>query len=91
MVDGGRVLVLDLQAHTEHWTKERLGDHWLGFGTEAVAEMMGRVGLVDLVVRPATDDTGDDPFGVLTAVGTKPTSPSPSGRDPVRAKGHLQR
>jgi ArsR family transcriptional regulator len=69
--DGGRVLVLDLQAHGEHWTKERLDDHWLGFSTEAVTEMMGQVGLVDLVVRPATDDIGDDPFGVLTAVGTK--------------------
>ena len=91
VVDGGRVLVLDLQAHAEDWTKERLGDRWLGFGTEAITEMMGQAGLVDLVVRPATDDTGDDPFGVLTAVGTKPTSPSPSGRDPLRAKGHLQR
>jgi len=73
VVDGGRVLVLDLQAHAEDWTKERLGDRWLGFGTEAITEMMGQAGLVDLVVRPATDDTGDDPFGVLTAVGTKPT------------------
>ena len=79
VVDGGRVLVLDLQAHAEHWTKERLGDHWLGFDTEAVTEMMGQVGLVDLIVRPATDHTGDDPFGVLTAVGTK-----------RGAKGHAQ-
>ena len=71
VVDGGRVLVLDLQAHAEDWTKARLGDHWLGFEIEAVTDMMGQVGLVDLVVRPATDDTGDDPFGVLSAVGTK--------------------
>ena len=41
--------------------------------TEAVTELMRQAGLVDLVVRPGTDDTGDDPFGVLTAVGTKPT------------------
>ena len=73
MVDGGRVLVLDLQAPAEDWTKERLGDRWLGFGTEAITEMMGQAGLVDLVVRPATDDTGDDAFGGRTAVGTKPT------------------
>ena len=70
--DGGRVLLLDLRAHTEAWTKARLGDRWLGFSPEAVTEMMGQAGLVDLVVRPATDDTGDDPFGVLTAVGVKP-------------------
>lgn len=69
---GGRVLVLDLQAHTEAWTKERLGDRWLGFDLEAVTEMMGQAGLVDLVVRPASGDTGDHPFGVLVAVGTKP-------------------
>ena len=73
VVDGGRVLVLDLQAHAEEWTKERLGDRWLGFSTEAVIEMMEQAGLVDLVVRSGADDTGDDPFGVLTAVGTKPT------------------
>ena len=29
-------------------------------------------GLVDLAVQPATDDAGNDPFGVLSAVGTKP-------------------
>ena len=68
---GGRVLVLDLRAHTEEWTRERLGDRWLGFSPEAVTEMMGQAGLVDLVVRPGTDDTGQDPFGVLIAVGTK--------------------
>ena len=71
VADGGRVLVLDLRAHTEEWTRGRLGDRWLGFSTEAVTEMMGQAGLVDLVVRPATDDTGNDPFDVLTAVGTK--------------------
>ena len=82
VADGGRVLVLDLRAHTEEWTRERLGDRWLGFSTEAVTELMQQAGLVDLVVRPGTDDTGDDPFGVLTAVGTKPLG---GGR--VRATG----
>ena len=69
---GGRVLILDLQAHTREWTKERLGDRWLGFSTGALTEMMTRAGLVDIVVRSATDDADDDPFVVLTAVGTKP-------------------
>ena len=72
VVEGGRVLVLDLRAHTEGWTRARLGDRWLGFSTGTVTEMMGQAGLVDLVVRPAIDDAGDDPIGVLTAVGTKP-------------------
>ena len=69
---GGRVLILDLQAHTREWTKERLGDRWLGFSTGALTEMMTRAGLVDIVVRSATDDADDDPFVVLTAGGTKP-------------------
>ena len=72
---GGRVLVLDLRAHTEEWTKDRLGDRWLGFTAEALSTMMEQAGLTDVVVLPATEDTMDDPFGVLTAVGTK------SGRD----------
>lgn len=70
--DGGRVLVLDLRAHAEAWTKSRLGDRWLGFSPEAVADMLGQAGLVDLVVRSATDETDDGPFGVLSAIGLKP-------------------
>ena len=70
VVDRGRVLVLDLHAHDEHWTRERLGDQWLGFSTERLTTLMADAGLVDLCVRPASD-AGDDPFAVLTAVGTK--------------------
>lgn len=67
----GRVLVLDLREHAEGWTRERLGDRWLGFAEETLREMMIAAGLRDVVVRPATDDTPDDPFVVLAAVGTR--------------------
>ena len=88
VADGGRVLILDLRAHAEEWTRGRLGDRWLGFSVEVVTEMMGQAGLVDLVVRPATDDTLDDPFAVLTAVGTKPNAAGLSRRS---ARRHEQR
>ncbi len=69
----GRVLVLDLVAHTEEWTRERLGDRWLGFDADALTEMMTDAGLVDLQVGPS-DDPGAGPFGVLVAIGTRPAT-----------------
>ena len=69
--ENGRVLVLDLLAHEAAWTRDRLGDRWLGFSARTLAELMADAGLVDLRLRSATDDQEDDPFAVLTAVGTK--------------------
>ncbi len=69
----GRVLVLDLMAHAEEWTKERLGDRWLGFDADALREMMTDAGLVEVQVAP-TDDAGAGSFGVLTAIGTRPAT-----------------
>ncbi|MDE0828004.1 MAG: metalloregulator ArsR/SmtB family transcription factor [Vicinamibacterales bacterium] len=69
----GRVLVLDLAAHTEEWTRERLGDRWLGFEAAELTEMMTDVGLVDLQVGPSAD-AAETPFEVLAAVGTKPAT-----------------
>ncbi len=66
----GRVLVFDLVAHSEEWTRGRLGDRWLGFEAAALTEMMTHAGLVDVQVGPA-DDAGESPFGVLMAIGTK--------------------
>ena len=69
----GRVLVLDLLAHREEWTRERLGDRWLGFEPDALTRMMSDAGLVDVQVGP-DDDAAVSPFGVLTAIGTKPAT-----------------
>ena len=71
VVNHGRVLVLDLQAHEATWTQDRLGDRWLGFSARTLAEWMADAGLGDLSIRSATDEQGDDPFAVVTAVGTK--------------------
>lgn len=69
----GRVLVLDLLAHREEWTRERLGDRWLGFEPDALTRMMGDAGLVDLQVG-SHDDATLSPFSVVTAIGTKPAT-----------------
>jgi ArsR family transcriptional regulator len=37
---GGRVLVLDLRRHDEHWVRDRLGDAWLGFDDAELARLM---------------------------------------------------
>jgi len=68
---GGRVLVLDLDEHDQEWTRERLGDRWLGFSRPALCDMMRVAGLVGITVRPASEPGDDDPFVVVTAVGTK--------------------
>lgn len=41
---GGRFVVLDLQAHDHEWTRSKLGDHWLGFTPQRVAEMLRAMG-----------------------------------------------
>lgn len=71
LVDGGRVLVLDLAAHEQEWVRDRLGDRWTGFDPAALDAMMRDVGLQDVTVQPVLPG---DPFAVLTAIGTKQTS-----------------
>ena len=69
--DNGRVLVLDLEPHEAAWTRDQLGDRWLGFSSQKLAELMVEAGLRDILVRSVTDRHEDDPFAVVAAVGTK--------------------
>lgn len=71
LVDGGRVLVLDLATHEQEWVRDRLGDRWTGFDPAALDAMMRDAGLRDVTVQPVLPG---DPFAVLTAIGTKQTS-----------------
>ena len=68
VVEGGRVLVLDLAGHEYQWVRERLGDRWTGFEPAALEDMMHEAGLADVKVRQGL--TGN-PFAVIIAVGTK--------------------
>jgi ArsR family transcriptional regulator len=67
---GGRVLVLDLRAHDQVWVKEKLGDRWLGFADDQLAELLKGAGFTSVTVRTGASRQGD-PFTVLIAAGTK--------------------
>jgi ubiquinone/menaquinone biosynthesis C-methylase UbiE/DNA-binding HxlR family transcriptional regulator len=41
----GRYLLLDLVAHDQEWTRDKLGDHWLGFRESALRDWLLRAGL----------------------------------------------
>jgi ArsR family transcriptional regulator len=77
VVPGGRVLVLDLREHDEHWVKDRLGDRWLGFSDDGLGRMLRSAGLSDVRVNVGARRTGD-PFTVIVASGVKPGEPSKS-------------
>jgi ArsR family transcriptional regulator len=68
---GGRVLVLDLRRHEEHWVRDRLGDTWLGFEDAELAGLLRQSGLSDVKVDVGARNARD-PFTVLIASGVKP-------------------
>jgi ArsR family transcriptional regulator len=70
---GGRVLVLDLRRHDEHWVTERLGDKWLGFDDAGLARLLEDAGLTDIKVTIGARRRRD-PFTVLIASGVKPAT-----------------
>jgi SAM-dependent methyltransferase len=71
LVDGGRVLILDLREHTQTWVRERLGDRSLGFSDERLSALLTQAGLSDVKVTVGARKAGD-PFTVLIASGRKP-------------------
>lgn len=69
----GRVLILDLAKHDQAWVSDRLGDRWLGFAHSRLDALMSDAGLADIRVQVGLDE---QPFGVVVAVGTKPSTPT---------------
>lgn len=67
---GGRVLVLDLAEHDQHWVRSKLGDRWLGFSEDRLRELLRDAGFQHITVRAGARRTGD-PFTVLVAAGTR--------------------
>jgi len=72
---GGRVLVLDLRRHEEHWVRDRLGDTWLGFEDAELARLLKEAGLSSVKVSVGARRQRD-PFTVLIASGVKAASNS---------------
>jgi len=72
---GGRVLLLELRSHQEHWVRERLGDTWLGFADDELKSLMQDAGLTDIKVTVGAR-RARDPFTVLIASGVKAAASS---------------
>jgi len=73
---GGRVVLLELRRHDEHWVKERLGDKWLGFEDDELKGLLEAAGLSGVKVSVGAR-RARDPFTVLIASGVKaPVAPS---------------
>ena len=84
VVDGGRVLVLDLREHEERWVRDRLGDRWTGFKDDELKKLLEQAGLEQVRVNVGARSIGD-PFTVLIASGVKPAKPAASVK---RSKDH---
>jgi ArsR family transcriptional regulator len=68
---GGRLLIMDLNAHAETWVKARFGDRHLGFTPAALEGMVRGAGLADVRITTGARRAAN-PFAVLIASGTKP-------------------
>jgi len=69
LAPGGRVVVIDLLAHPEHWVRERLGHLQLGFTEAELRTLLEQAGFVDVDVRRAARDRKPPHFVSLLAVG----------------------
>jgi SAM-dependent methyltransferase len=74
VVPGGRVLVLDLRRHDQEWVQSRLGDLWLGFTDDELADLLTGAGFEKVDVRVGSRRAGG-PFVVLIASAVKPGVP----------------
>jgi SAM-dependent methyltransferase len=79
VVPGGRVLVLELREHDEHWVRETLGDRTLGFSDGQLRQLLADGGLTDIRLGVGASKARD-PFAVTVAVGQKPARPLPKTR-----------
>lgn len=87
---GGRMLVLDLRAHTQDWVRQRFGDQRLGFTQDELRSLLTGAGLGQIRIQVGAAKAGD-PFTVLIASAVKPL-PRPAtdldgrpGRPPSRS------
>lgn len=68
---GGRLLVIDLLAHTEEWVREKLAHEQLGFTEEQLQQLMEEAGFKNIRVERAARDAKPPHFMTLIAIGTK--------------------
>ncbi len=71
---GGRILILDLLAHTFEQARERYADIWLGFSEVELSYALQKAGFVEAEVRVVSRETESPFFQTLLATGRKPPS-----------------
>lgn len=68
---GGRILILDLHAHTFDQARELYADLWLGFGEADLDRMLRQAGFRDTSVTVVAKEPDPPHFQTLLASGTK--------------------
>ncbi len=74
LVPGGRVLVIDLLAHTEEWVREQLQHVQLGFTEQRLAELLEQAGFEDVSLQRAARDPQPPNFMTLVATARRPAT-----------------
>jgi ArsR family transcriptional regulator len=72
LVRGGRLLVIDLLAHTEEWVRDKLGHLQLGFTEQALEELLVAGGFEKVRVVRAARDPQPPHFMTLVATAVRP-------------------
>ena len=72
LVPGGRILVIDLLAHTEEWVREKLQHSVLGFSEVELEKLLRGAGFLEPDVFRAARDPQPPHFMTLVATATKP-------------------
>jgi ArsR family transcriptional regulator len=72
LVRGGRLLVIDLLAHTEEWVREKLGHLHLGFTEPDLGALLAQAGFEKVRVERAARDPQPPHFLTLVATATQP-------------------
>lgn len=73
LIPGGRLLVIDLLAHTEEWVKDQLQHQHLGFTESALGALVNDAGFERVTIQRAARDPQPPHFMTLVATGIKPT------------------
>lgn len=72
LVPGGRMLLIDLLAHTEEWVREKLEHVHLGFTESDLAAHLQAAGFTDFTVRRAARDPQPPHFMTLIGSARRP-------------------
>ena len=72
LVPGGRLLVLDLLAHTEEWVRDQLQHVHLGFTESALGDLIAGAGFERVHIQRAARDPQPPHFMTLVASGLAP-------------------